>query len=216
MVCRLISCCVPQSCQKDVDELIRSELHYYTELQHKTRFMDTLWEIGQAIRKSQYIDIKYKRTKDGEAVNRRLRPAAVMFSEFYFYLAAFIDDEDVRKDFEVINDPFPTIYRIDRIKELKVPGETFRIEYKDKFKEGEFRKRIQFMYGGRLQKITFKYFGGNIEAVLDRLPTAKVLSKEEGVYVVAVEVFGRGIDMWIRSQGDNIEIIKRTEGVNGI
>lgn len=72
------------------------------------------------------------------------------------------------------------------------------------------------MYGGRLQKITFKYFGGNIEAVLDRLPTAKVLSKEEGVYVVAVEVFGRGIDMWIRSQGDNIEIIKRTEGVNGI
>lgn len=70
-----------------------------------------------------------------------------MFSEYYFYLTAFIEDEDVKKDFDVINDSFPTIYRIDRIKSLKVLDERFSIAYKDRFEEGEFRKRIQFMYG---------------------------------------------------------------------
>ena len=38
-----------------------------------------------------------------------------MFSEYYFYLTAFIDDEEVRKNFDVINDSFPTIYRIDQL-----------------------------------------------------------------------------------------------------
>ena len=43
--------------------------------------------------------------------------------------------------------------------------------------------------------------------MLDRLPTAKVLDEEDGVYTVSAEVFGNGIDMWIRSQGDNITLL---------
>lgn len=129
---------------------------------------------------------------------------AIMFSEYYFYLTAFIEDEAVRKDFDVINDSFPTIYRIDRIKKLKVLKEHFNIPYSSKFEEGEFRKRIQFMYGGKLQRVKFKYRGENVEAVLDRLPTAKILAEEDGVYTIAAEVFGKGIDMWLRSQGDSV------------
>ena len=52
--------------------------------------------------------------------------------------------------------------------------------YNDRFEEGEFRKRIQFMYGGRLQKVKFRYSGADIDAVLDRLPTAQVLAEKEG------------------------------------
>lgn len=123
-------------------------------------------------------------------------------------MAAFIDDEEVKEDFDVIGDSFPTIYRIDRIKRLNVLEETFRMPYKDRFEEGEFRKRIQFMYGGRLQRIRFKYSGLDVDAVLDRLPTAKVLSEEDGVYTISAEVFGKGIDMWLRSQGENISLIE--------
>ena len=47
-----------------------------------------------------------------------------------------------------------------------------------------------------------------IEAVLDRLPTAKVLSEEDGVYLVSAEVFGKGIDMWLRSQGERVEVVE--------
>ena len=128
-------------------------------------------------------------------------------------MAAFIDDETVRENFNVINDSFPTIYRIDRIQGLKTLDETFYIPYSDRFEEGEFRKRIQFMYGGKLRKVKFKYFGYSVEAVLDKLPTAKILEEEphedgkRTIYTILAEVFGDGIDMWLRSQGENIEIL---------
>ena len=63
------------------------------------------------------------------------------------------------------------------------------------------------MYGGKLQKVKFRYSGLDIDAVLDRLPTAKILDEEDGVYTVSAEVFGKGIDMWLRSQGDNVQLL---------
>ncbi len=204
---KLVSCCVPKSNQKLVKELIANEAFHYVEPRHKTKFLDIMWEIGQAAHNSQYIEIEYERLKDRKTVKRILKPLAIMFSEYYFYLTAFIDDEEVRKDFDVINDSFPTIYRMDRIKNLKVLEERFHIPYSSRFEEGEFRKRVQFMYGGKLQKVKFVYKGNDIDAILDRLPTAQILSEEDGKYTVRAEVFGDGIDMWIRSQGENIEIL---------
>jgi hypothetical protein len=63
------------------------------------------------------------------------------------------------------------------------------------------------MYGGKLQRVKFRYSGTDIDAVLDRLPTAEVVSEENGIYTVEAEVFGKGIEMWFRSQGDSVEMI---------
>lgn len=60
------------------------------------------------------------------------------------------------------------------------------------------------MYGGKLERIKFKYTGPSIEAVLDRLPTAEIVEQDENGWVVAAEVFGKGIDMWLRSQGEYV------------
>ena len=207
MLSKLIECCVPETNQKLVSELIKNEAFHYIEPHHKNIFIETMWDIGQAVKQCKYIEIDYFRTKDKTVVKRKLKPVAIMFSEYYFYLTAFIDDEDVRKDFDVINDSFPTIYRIDRIKKLKVLDDTFHIPYSSRFEEGEFRKRIQFMYGGKLKKVKFKYKGPFVESVLDKLPTAQIISEEDGIYTISAEVFGKGIDMWIKSQGDNIELI---------
>ena len=204
---KLISCCVPESNQKLVFDLISNEEFHYVEPRHKTVFIDTLWDIGQAIRNCQYIEMDYLRSFDKKVIRRKVKPVAIMFSEFYFYLTAFIDDKDVQKNFDVINDSFPTIYRVDRIKSLKVLEEKFHIPYSSRFEEGEFRKRVQFMYGGKLEKIRFKYSGPDVDAVLDRLPTAKVLSEENGVYTVSAEVFGKGVEMWVRSQGEMVELL---------
>lgn len=127
-----------------------------------------------------------------------------MFSEYYFYLTAFLEDKE---GFENPDDLFPTIYRIDRIKSFRVLEEHFSVPYKDRFQEGEFRKRVQFMYGGRLERIKFKYTGPSVEAVLDRLPTAQIMEQDEAGWIVTAEVFGKGIDMWLKSQGDNIKLI---------
>ena len=208
MLDRLVSCCTPTCNQELVRELIRNEAFHYVEPHHKTEFLDTLWELGMAIKNNRYIVIDYLRTKDKTVVRRKLKPVAILFSEYYFYLTAFIDEADeARKDFDVLNDAFPTIYRVDRIKALTVMDETFHIPYADRFQEGEFRKRVQFMYGGKLQKVKFRYTGPDIDAVLDRLPTAVVLDQDETGYTVQAEVFGSGIDMWIRSQGQYVQQI---------
>lgn len=203
---KLIHAAVDKNDQPQVEKLIQNEEEHYVELQHKTRFLNKMWDIGQAIQNQNYIEIEYKRG-DNEIKKRKLKPAAIMFSEFYFYLTAFIDDKNLCQNFDVANDSFPTIYRIDRIQSLKVLDDHFRVLYSSRFEEGEFRKRVQFMYGGKLQTVRFKYKGPSIEAVLDRLPTAKVEKQEDGVYVVRAEVFGKGIERWIRGQGDAVEVV---------
>ncbi len=204
---KLVECCVPQTNQKAVMDLISNEEFHYVEPRHHTVFIDKLWTLGQAIRASQYIEIDYMRTKDKKIVRRKLKPVAILFSEYYFYLTAFIDDKEVQENFDVLNDAFPTIYRLDRIKKLKLLDEKFHIPYSSRFEEGEFRKRIQFMYGGKLQKVKFEYSGTDVDAVLDRLPTARIIKEEDGKYVIEAEVFGKGIEMWLRSQGENVKIM---------
>lgn len=207
MLDKLVDCCVPEANRKRIKDLISNEEFHYVEPRHKTKFIELMWTLGEAVNESRYIEIDYCRTKDKKTVHRKLQPVAIMFSEYYFYLTAFIDDDEVKRDFDVLNDSFPTIYRIDRIKDLKVLNERFHIPYSNRFEEGEFRKRIQFMYGGKLRKITFRYTGTDIDSVLDRLPTAKILDEDNGAYIVSAEVFGMGIDMWVRSQGTYVEVI---------
>lgn len=212
MIKKLIDTCVPEDNKKIVKELIRNEEFHYIEPRHGNVFIDKMWDVGQAIRGNRYIEIQYKGIQGTTVKTRKLKPLAIMFSDMYFYLTAFIDDDKVKENFNVIDDAFPTIYRIDRIQGYKVLDETFQIPYADRFEEGEFRKRIQFMFGGSLRRVKFKYTGYSVEAVLDKLPTAQVLEEqlyEDGkrkVYTISAEVFGDGIDMWLRSQGDLIEL----------
>ena len=205
---RLIECCVPEANRKMVGELIANEAFHYAEPKHKKKFIDDMWKVAEAIATANFIEINYKKT-DETVVVRKLKPLAIMFSEHYFYLTAFIDDEDtIREKFDVLNDSFPTIYRIDRITKLKVLDKKFHIPYSSRFEEGEFLKRIQFMYGGKLRRIKFKCEKNSLEAILDRLPTANIVSEKAGKYLIQAEVFGDGVDMWIRSQGDRIELVE--------
>ena len=201
---KLICCAVPESSQKAVKALIANEELHYVEPHHNRPILEGLWEIGQAIKNQQIIEIEYERMKEPRLVRRRVQPVGIMFSEYYFYLTAFLED---KTDFENPDDLFPTIYRIDRIHTFKVMDEHFRIPYTSRFEEGEFRKRIQFMYGGKLERVKFRYSGPSIEAVLDRLPTARILSQDENGWTVEAEAFGKGIEMWLRSQGEYIEAV---------
>ena len=62
------------------------------------------------------------------------------------------------------------------------------------------------MYSGELKTVKFKY-SGVLEAILDRLPTAHIISEQDGVYTISAETYGDGIYMWLRSQGDLVEIL---------
>ena len=204
---KLVDCCVPEQNKKAVHELLANEKHHYIEPRHGKHILGGLWDIGIAIQNHRLMEIQYERIKEPTLVSRKICPVGIMFSEYYFYLTAFIED---KSEFENPNDLFPTIYRIDRIRSFEILDAHFYLPYRDRFEEGEFRKRVQFMYGGKLQTIRFRYKGPSLEAVLDRLPTAKVVQKDNEGWVIDAEVFGKGIEMWLRSQGDYVELMGGT------
>lgn len=193
---KLIEAC-PREGRKVVEDMIRNETFCYVPPRHGKKLLDALWDISLFIKNREIIRFSYKR-QDGAEKEHTAKPVALLFSEFYFYLVAYKEEET----------EFPTIFRVDRIKDMESTGNTFHIPYADRFKDGEFRKRVQFMYPGPLRRVKFTYSGPSVEAVLDRLPTAQILEEKDGVYTITAEAYGIGIDMWLGSQGDRVKVIQ--------
>ena len=191
---------------KQVKEMIKNEKFNYVPLKHGKKLLDLIWELSKYITKQEIISISYT-TKEGKSKVHRIKPVSIMFSEYYFYIVSFMADKFVEDG--------PTIFRIDRIKKLKGTGENFEVPYLERFEDGEFRKRVQFMLSGKLRTVKFEYTG-ILEIVQDRLPTAEVVEESEmddgtKKYVITAEVYGKGIDMWLKSQGDKVRVVKEKE-----
>lgn len=212
---KLIDCCVPVNNRKIVNRLIANEKFHYIQPQHGKAFIQTMWDIGIAIQEQKVIEFDYHGVRGSKAHHRIVEPAAVLNAGMYFYMVGFIKNIDKETAFENPDDLNPTIYRIDRMQNYVMTDERFHVKYANRFEEGEFRKRIQFMFGGKLRRVRFKYKGYSMEAVQDRLPTARVVEtikevvrdKEQDVFIVETEVYGDGIDQWIRQQGEMVEVL---------
>ena len=202
---KLVDCCAPYSDYKKVSELIANEKYHYLEPHHGKKFVDMMWDVSSAVYEHRLMRIRYQKLKEPDKVMRMIQPVGIMFSEYYFYLCAFMCESEENPD--VPKRPFPTIYRIDRIVEFEVLDEHFHIPYAERFEEGEFRKRIQFMFGGELRTIKFLYKGLSIESILDRFPTAEIIEHNEKGWIVKAEVYGDGVDIWLRGQGDILEVL---------
>lgn len=129
---KLIACCVPERSKQAVTELLANEKYHYVEPHHGQNLLPGLWKIGQAVQNHQMMEIQYERLKEPRLVRRRVLPVGIMFSEYYFYLTAFLED---KTEFDNPDDMFPTIYRIDRIRDFKVLETHFKVPYKDRFQE---------------------------------------------------------------------------------
>mgnify|MGYP004597223693 FL=1 len=203
---KLLQCCVPCENYRQVADLISNEKFHYLEPHHGRNFINDMWDISSAVYEHRLMRIRYQKLKEKDNVMRLIQPVGIMFSEYYFYLCAYISASEDMPD--VPNRAFPTIYRIDRIEEFEVLDEHFHVPYAERFQEGEFRKRIQFMFGGELRTVIFRYKGISIESVLDRFPTAEIIEHDDSGWTVKVEVYGNGVEIWLRGQGDNVEIIE--------
>lgn len=196
---KLIEAC-PREGRKVVEDMIRNETFCYVPPRHGKKLLDALWDISLFIKNREIIRFSYKR-QDGTEKEHTAKPVALLFSEFYFYLVAYKEEET----------EFPTIFRVDRIETMEKTGNHFQVPYQDRFKDGEFRKRVQFMYPGVLRRVTFTYSGPSVEAVLDRLPTARILSQKNGIYTLTAEAYGKGLDMWLGSQGKWVKVLQSEE-----
>lgn len=203
---KMVKKCVPTAEYKKVEVLISNEKFHYLEPHHKKVFVKNMWDIATSVYESKLLELLYEKPGKIQPVKRTLRPVGIMFSEYYFYLIAFIQHgEDLA---ELPDSDIPTIYRMDRIRGYQILDDHFHVPYADRFEEGEFRKRIQFMTPGPLRIIKFRCKERSLEAILDKLPTAEILDSDENGYLIQAEVFGNGIDRWILSQGNDIEMIE--------
>ena len=191
-----------------LNELIRKELYHYPEVKHDCESVqDRLWQIVNCITEHKEITIEYYRM-DRKWKTHRVRPVSVMFTDYYFYLIAFMTDGNTDK---------PYYFRVDRIRDVTEHRKKFLTEDVPEFDEGLLRKRSLFMWPGKLRTIRFEFSGPSVQAVLDKLPTARVIERlGDGKYLIEAETYGDGIKMWLLSQGAWVKVTEPQEFVDEI
>lgn len=193
---KLLGCCVQPKNRRIIDEWVAGELRCYLEPRGRKRFIDCVGDISRAVSERRYMKIVYIR-QDGSETERVIKPAGIMFSEYYFYLSAFSENAG--------GGMIISAYRIDMIRSFEVLDRRFDVP--DGFDEIGFRSRMQFMDGGRLRRIKLLYKGKNVGNVLDRFPASRIVGRTGEGIVLITEVFGDGMDTWANIRGNAAEIL---------
>lgn len=182
-----------------LEYLLSKEMYHYNEVNHDCKsVIDYLWQLTRCIYEKIEISISYYKM-DRKLVERKLQPVAIMFSEYYFYLIAYPSDDEEWQ---------PKYFRMDRIIGIVEHRSHFELDKRYDFDEGELRNKIQFMFPGEFRKIKFEYTGPSVQAILDRIPTAKVVDVNGNKKIIEAETYGTGINMFLLSQGKTITVLE--------
>lgn len=184
-----------------IEKMLLNDKFNYTPPKHNRNIIDFIWDINYSIRMHREVKVKYRR-QDNNIREYYIRPLGLIFNEYYFYVIGEIVGKQNNNSI---------VFRVDRFDKYEITENKF-MPYEDKLKEGEFSKRIQFMYTGQLISIQFKFWGDSLEAILDRLPTARIIEEfyENGkkVALINAEVYGEGVKRWLLSQKEFLEVVR--------
>ena len=188
-----------QKTKKRLKELVKRELYHYKPVATLCNdLIDNLYALAEAIDDKQEITITYYKM-DKSRIDRRIRPLAIVFSEYYFYLIAVHETDGEWKE---------RYYRVDRITDMIKHRTHFEVEYDSRFDEGKLKNEIQYMWPGKEQQIVFEFTGPSVQAILDRIPKSKVIKREKDkVTIQATVVHGTGIKMTLLSQGSWVKVL---------
>ena len=184
--------------RKEAVNSIYSELDNYVSPVHGKAILKMLEDLNKVIQRRLKIDINYTKA-NGERRQRRVLPLIFIFSEFYFYLIAFIDGAEYK---------YPAFFRVDRIESFKMTNERYSEQLYDKYNAAKMRNCLQFMYAGELLQVKVRCKNLAVEAFKDRLPNHWLIADEGEWKVYGAKVFGEGFIKWVLSQGSSIEVLE--------
>lgn len=185
--------------KKIIQGILAKEMYHYNPVSHDCKsLIDNIWKLTHCINEKKEISVSYYKM-DRTLIERRIKPIAIIFSDYYFYLIAYHSNKDDWK---------PIYYRIDRIVNIIEHRVNFSLEKAHDFDEGDLRNKIQFMFPGEYMKIKFEYYGPSVQAILDKIPTAKVIAINGNTKIIEAETYGIGINMFLLSQGKMIKILE--------
>ena len=183
-----------------LESLISKEMFHYKEIGSDcSSVIDNIWKITDCIDNRNIITVTYMKI-NREQVKRDIIPVTIIFCDYYFYLIAYRNNSDKPN--------IPLYFRIDRIKEISIHREQFKLSKDQIVNEGLLRQKSQFMWPGPSRKIVFEFSGPSVQAILDRIPTAKVIEHKDSIYTLEAEVYGDGIKMFLISQGSWVKVLK--------
>ena len=192
---------VPADKKANISQLLCSELESYISPQHNKAILKIHWDVEQCILRHQIIELNYYKA-NGEQVRRRVLPISIVFSEHYFYLVAFRDNEEY---------DYPAFFRLDRIESFLLTKDKYPQKLFEQYNVGTMKQCIQFMYAGNLFAVKLKCRSSVLEPVLDRLPNAEVIERKGDFVIITAKVFGDGFIRWVLSQGKTIEVLEPPE-----
>lgn len=191
---------MPQD-RKLLENLIAKETYQYRDAQVKIEcrnLLENVWRLNKYIHADKEITIRYIKMNES-TIERRIKPLSIMFTDYYFYLIA-VTVSDQEKT--------PKYYRIDRITNFTEHREALLKDDSLKFDEGELRKKSLLMWPGPERRVVFEFKGPSLQAILDKIPTAKVIDKVDNKYIVEADVYGDGIKMFLLSQGSWVRVLE--------
>lgn len=188
-----------------LEQLICKEIYQYDEVGSDCHsVIDNLWKVTDCIENRNVITITYYKM-NRDLVKRKIKPVSIMFSEYYFYLIGYRYETDVSNT--------PIYFRVDRIVDIIVQREKYVLLKEQNIDEGMLRRKSQFMWPDPTRKIRFEFSGPSVQAILDRIPTAKVTDRQADKSIIEAEVFGSGIKMFLLSQGAWVKVLAPDEFV---
>lgn len=201
---KLKSHTTPQNRSK-LNNLLYKELNHYTEVHHDCEsLIELIWNLTEHIEQRRYITITYLKM-NRQKVTHKIKPLSLMFSEYYYYLIAY--ECDVPDQYE------PHFFRVDRIIHIVAHREHFSLRQSQEIDDGIVRKTNHLMFPGKTQKIRFAFSGPSVQAVLDKIPSSKVIAVENGENIVEADIYGDGIRMFLLSQGSWVRALEPEEFV---
>lgn len=180
---------------------IKNEMDNYVSPTHNRAILKTIENLNEAIISHLKISLYYTKA-DNISIQKTIIPLSFIFSDFYFYLIAFIDGTDYK---------YPAFFRIDRISHFSITNEIYDVALYTKYNTGYMRNCLQFMYAGELLSVKIKCKNSVVETLKDRLPNYWLNEDCTDYKIFTIKVFGNGFIRWALSQGDNIEILEPVE-----
>ena len=189
--------------QKEVYQIIASELLNYASLSDTQNRIDKIWEWSEMIRKELVLNIRYQSPYNNEKQHTIL-PVSLYYDVHYFYVVAF----------NLTFESYMTL-KLDRILDWKVSNEKKpQISYGKRFRDGEVRnKRVDPFMGRDLTiRVQFAY---DPTIVTDQFPTARIIEHTpDGAVIEFISQDTPGLKRWLLSQADALTVLSPQSLVN--
>lgn len=183
--------------QKEIERIIASEKLNYAPLTDQQERIEKVWIFSEFIRKEQMVEFNYLAPYRKVEKKHDALVVALYYDDHYFYLKAYDIESQEYRDF-----------RLDRVISWRASkAEKPKIEYRDKYKDGEHRNFKVDAFSGK--PITFKIrYTNDPNIILDRFPKAKVIKTEEKSCEILIESQNTfGLKRYIISQLDGLTVL---------